>query len=308
MKPTERIRIIRGFTLIELLVVIAIIAILAALLLPALAAAKIKAQKISCISNLKQLAAAGIMYVQDHGSICYGGKNASGQYTVWLDALEENEPKAVYKARLCPAAAEYNTTLNQGCADGCYLIGGGSPGDPTLPTNGCSYTLNGWLYDPNSGAGGITASTYAPSPSAPLGFFQKDTAVKHPDTTPFFGDGTKDDSWPQNSTTTLGTGLDQADFTSSGPGTGGPDANLYNPVITTGSFTIQRYLIARHASFRPTAAPRNFNIGGGGRGAGVVLLPGAINMGFVDGHAETARLYNLWTFTWSANSIPQGQP
>ena len=64
--PTDVGRGRRAFTLIELLVTIAVIAILASLLLPALAAARKRAQTAQCQNNLRQLSVTTFMYSQDN--------------------------------------------------------------------------------------------------------------------------------------------------------------------------------------------------------------------------------------------------
>jgi prepilin-type N-terminal cleavage/methylation domain-containing protein/prepilin-type processing-associated H-X9-DG protein len=55
-----------GFTLVELLVVIAIIGVLAALLLPALAESKNRAQRVACLSQMRQIGLAWMLYLQDY--------------------------------------------------------------------------------------------------------------------------------------------------------------------------------------------------------------------------------------------------
>jgi prepilin-type N-terminal cleavage/methylation domain-containing protein/prepilin-type processing-associated H-X9-DG protein len=69
MKPSStlyRSRQNSGFTLVELLVVIAIITILAGLVLPALAKAKGKSYRASCLNNIKELQISWTSYAQDH--------------------------------------------------------------------------------------------------------------------------------------------------------------------------------------------------------------------------------------------------
>ena len=137
-----------GFTLIELLVVIAIIAILAALLLPALASAKAKAARATCLGNLRQLGLATQMYAADDDGKLVANAQIAGTYNpgptgqgtnAWVlgnlkNTFDSTNISYILAGKLYPYASHANVFR--------------CPADPSRTTGiqrVRSYSMNSWM-------------------------------------------------------------------------------------------------------------------------------------------------------------------
>jgi prepilin-type N-terminal cleavage/methylation domain-containing protein len=262
-----------AFTLIELLVVIAIIAILAALLLPALTGAKLRAQAANCVSNLKQLTLAEKMYY-DEMQVWIGPMNAINpdlSQGDWMGAMLVYYSKSD-SVRFCPSAP------STGAPAAGVVNPVGAADKPwwwTLsnPAYGGGYAKNDWLNPIPDLPNTITT---------PENLYVKEASVTQPVLTPVFMDSVWINLDP--------TPTDPPPTTANG--------GLYSPGDS--SEGMDRVCIARHGGRPAASAPRQRNPG--------QAMPGAIDLGFVDGHCEKVKLQNLWTLYWSLNWTPGPPP
>ena len=256
----------RAFTLVELLVVIAVIGILAALLLTAVTGVKLKAQRTSCLSNVRQLSLGSFMYANENSRHA-GIETAAFPGGNWMGTLNE------YASRkgilMCPSAPLHQpppaSGNEQGYADRAWVRW---TSDKKTMFSG-SYGYNGWLYSD------IQFSERGDPKQ--LQVFTSESAIQKPALTPVFFDETWVDVWPE-----------EIDV---------PYKDLYSgQPFSVSPNQMGRCTIARHGTRSASSAPRNFSTAD--------KMPGAINMGLADGHTELVQLEDLWKYYWHLDWKP----